>query len=170
MSMRKSATGFTLLEIICVLVLLGILGAAATVGISRSVLLYNFNKDNDVLAQQAQIALNRILTEFTNIDQTATGEVFNLDKAGGATSTSYKFPAKYGGTTSNNVFSFDSASGRLSLNNAPLCDKVTAFSMVKSPGDATVATLKYVTVNMTVSSNNASRTYSTQITVKNISN
>jgi len=165
--MKAVSHGFSLLEIICVLVLLGVLGAAATIGFSRSVELYNFTKDNDVLAQQAQIALNRVLIEFTNIDQSATGADFNLDAPGTETpSTSYKFPAKYAGTTTDNTFSFDAASGRLSLNGEPLCDGVTAFSIQKDSSVAGVADLAYVKVDLSVSSNNKTRTFSTQITIK----
>jgi len=68
----KSDKGFTLIEIIVVLVLLGILGAGGAMMISKVIEGYVFARDNDAIAQKTQAALNRMAVDFTYIDKAVT--------------------------------------------------------------------------------------------------
>ncbi len=64
----KSENGFTLIEIIVSLVILGILGSTMSVLIvGRVVDAFYLTKTNVETAQKGQIALNRLTKEFTNI-------------------------------------------------------------------------------------------------------
>jgi prepilin-type N-terminal cleavage/methylation domain-containing protein len=64
----KSESGFTLIEIIASLVILGLLGGTISVLIlGRVVDAFYLTKTNAETAQKGQIALNRLTNEFTNI-------------------------------------------------------------------------------------------------------
>ena len=71
----KSNSGFTLIEVIAVLVLVGILSAMAGIGIVRGVEGYLLAQSNAETTQKAQLALSRItleLTELSDISSTST--------------------------------------------------------------------------------------------------
>ena len=67
---KTHATGFTLVEVIASLLIVGILGAIAGMGIVTGLRGYMQAKENGHLAQKAQIALTRInreLMELTDV-------------------------------------------------------------------------------------------------------
>jgi len=72
--------GFTLLEMIVVLLLVGILSAVAGMGIVMGIKGYLFAKENTPLAQKTQAAITRIVRELTELDNilvaSPTGIVF----------------------------------------------------------------------------------------------
>lgn len=71
----KKETGFTLIEVIVVLVLVGILAVAAGVGIVRGVEGYLLVQSNTETTQKAQLALSRMaseLRELSAINSTST--------------------------------------------------------------------------------------------------
>jgi len=74
----KDARGFTLLEVIVVLVLLGILAVIAGMGIGRVLEGYIFARKNSEILQKGQIAATRIERELTNITQVTTGSETSL--------------------------------------------------------------------------------------------
>jgi prepilin-type N-terminal cleavage/methylation domain-containing protein len=69
----KNNHGFTLLEVIIVLVLVGIISAVAGMGIVRGVEGYIFARDNSAMTQKAQLTLSRISREMTEISNVTTG-------------------------------------------------------------------------------------------------
>lgn len=162
--------GFSLIEIICVLVILGILGSFASVGLGRLINLYIVVKDTDAAIQQAQIAMNRLFVEVTTIDTKATGMTYVMDGPSVTTpKTTYQFPSLDGSTTLDNVVEYNSTNKILSLNGSPLCDHVTAFSMKQDAAGGTVASLKYITVSMTVTVGSKAQSLTSQITLKDLS-
>ena len=67
----KREKGFTLIEIIVVLVLLGVMGAFLATGVSTAITGYLFTRDAAIKSQKAQLALARIsreLLDMTSID------------------------------------------------------------------------------------------------------
>lgn len=165
----KSNHGFSLVEIICVLVILGLLGAFASVGYVRFIRLYSSIKDVDVAIQQGQIAMNRLFTEVTTIDKTASAKPFVLDtSATTAYSTPYKFTSLDGSTGLDNVVSYDSSTKVLSLNSVPLCENVSAFLMQKDDSATGVANLSYVTTKLTITVGSKTQMLTSQFTLKNL--
>lgn len=151
-------SGFSLIEIICVLIILGIIAAAATIGISRTVQQYSFTRENDAMAQKAQVALNRILVEFTNVDTSLVPS--SLVFSGG----SYQYPANFSGVSEINTLTFDLASKSLLWKGSILCDNVSAFSMPKIIQSGNVVG---VTVVMTLSgNNNVAQVFNSQVMFK----
>jgi prepilin-type N-terminal cleavage/methylation domain-containing protein len=95
-SMPRKTAGFTLLEAIIVLVLVGIISAVAGMGIVRGVEGYMFARDNSAMTQKAQLALSRMSRELMEI-QTVTA-------AGG---TSIAFSAPMGSVSDNRTIGLD---------------------------------------------------------------
>lgn len=78
--MKKDA-GFTLIEVIAVLVLVGIISAVAGLGIVRGVQGYLFAQSNTETTQKAQLALARMtleLMELSAIDSTSTNSAIKF--------------------------------------------------------------------------------------------
>jgi prepilin-type N-terminal cleavage/methylation domain-containing protein len=164
--MRKDR-GFSLVEIICVLVILGFLGSFASVGFVRMIRLYSSVRDVDAGIQQAQIAMNRLFTEVTTIDKTATAKTFTLDDpSAGSYSVPYKFTSLDGSVGVDNTVSYDSIAKLLSLNGSPLCDNVTSFQMKKDTVGVGVASLKFVTVTLSITVGTKTQALSSQFTLK----
>jgi len=160
--MKKN--GFSLVEVICVLILLGIMASIATIGISRTVSQFNFTRERDALTQKAQIALNRWLIEFTYFDTAGTAGTFDIVTTSNV--TTYYYPANYAGTTQRNNFSYDSNADQLYWNGNLLCDGVASFSVTPNPSPATAATLKYLTISMQIK--DVSSPLSSTIAIKNL--
>jgi prepilin-type N-terminal cleavage/methylation domain-containing protein len=88
--MKKDA-GFTLIEIIITLVLLGIMGALAGMLIARGAQGYIMSKATNELSQKAQLALDRMILEFEDIS--AMSAVQEADPSSICyTSTYYNMP------------------------------------------------------------------------------
>jgi prepilin-type N-terminal cleavage/methylation domain-containing protein len=82
--MKKSSAGFTLIEVIASLVLMGIVGLVAAMGLVQGIKAYALTKTSSETVQQAEYALNRIKLEFMDMDTvTAAGAdtiTFTSDK------------------------------------------------------------------------------------------
>jgi prepilin-type N-terminal cleavage/methylation domain-containing protein len=63
----KNQAGFTLIEVIASLVLLGIMGAVAGMAIVKGVDGYVFTRANATLAEKAPLAITRLRLEFQNL-------------------------------------------------------------------------------------------------------
>ncbi|HOO90594.1 MAG TPA: type II secretion system protein [Syntrophales bacterium] len=85
--MRRQS-GFTLIEVIAVLVLVSILAVIAGAGLIRGLEGYLFAKENAVISQKAQLAMARIRLEMNGI--------MSVDSAGG---TSIRFTTPSGNST-----------------------------------------------------------------------
>jgi prepilin-type N-terminal cleavage/methylation domain-containing protein len=165
--MRKQA-GFSLIEILCVLVILGVFGAYATIGFTKYISLYSSMKDVDVAIQQGQVAMNRLFLEVTSIDKSATGKPFVLDAPGATYSTPYKFTSLDGATPVDNIVSWDSSTKVLSINGSPICSNVSGFYMQKDPSCVGVSSLKYVTVSISITVGSKTQALTSQITLKTL--
>ncbi|PTN37533.1 type II secretion system protein [Desulfonatronum sp. SC1] len=66
--MHGNNSGFTLVEIIATLVILGVIGSMAGFGLAAGTRAYVFSKENVEMAQRAQFALNRIRLEMLHMD------------------------------------------------------------------------------------------------------
>lgn len=115
--------GFTLIEIVATLVLLGIMGALAGFGIVKISQGYNFARQNVETAQKAQVAITRITKELS----ATTGIT-----AASADSISYsRRESPDSPTILNNVIDHSGGSVRINVNGAGaviLVDNVTDLS------------------------------------------
>jgi len=66
--MKKSSAGFTLIEVIVSLVLMGIVGIIAAMGLVQGIKAYAITRTSSETVQQTEYALNRIKLEFMNMD------------------------------------------------------------------------------------------------------
>ena len=70
---RISINGFTLIEMIASIVIIGILAALVSIGLASIFEGYFFTKKNSDTAMRAQIALTRLMKEFSTIDAVSSG-------------------------------------------------------------------------------------------------
>jgi prepilin-type N-terminal cleavage/methylation domain-containing protein len=68
MKINNCQKGFTLIEVIAVLVLVGLLSLAAATGFVTAVQGYLFAKNNATISEKAQLAINRIYQELVSCD------------------------------------------------------------------------------------------------------
>lgn len=72
MPSKSKSNGFTLIELVVVLVLLSIIGVFGSLFLINMVRSYKWAEDNAHLAQKAQVALTRIAVELATTDQTVS--------------------------------------------------------------------------------------------------
>lgn len=118
---RQNDKGFTLIEIIMVLVLLGIMGVGAGLGLSHVINGYLFTKEAAETMSKAQMALLRISKEFRVITSVSSGTVDVI-----------VFTAQHGaGTTQEYTLSLPTGTDELKLNdgvnNDTLVDQVNSL-------------------------------------------
>lgn len=94
--MKKSSAGFTLIELIVSLILMGVVAIVAAMSLVQGVKAYMISRTSSGTVQQAEYALNRMKLEFMNMDTvTAAGAdtiTFTSNKTNGRTSgTTYTF-------------------------------------------------------------------------------
>jgi len=160
----KNNFGFTLIEIIASLVLLGIIAIVISLGFTRTIQEYRFTQDNAALTQKAQVALNRMLIELSYYNSSGTTATFNT--------TEFTFPSNVG-TNANITFKLNN--GKLtykdtSVDNTErtLCDEVSALKFEPTWVNGL---LQNVNVSMTLlGMNGVAESFSYTITIKNINN
>jgi prepilin-type N-terminal cleavage/methylation domain-containing protein len=171
----KKESGFTLIEVIVTLVLVGIMASVAGLGIVTAVKGYLFAKNNTVIAGKAQVALARMtreLTDLRNITNANTAFVV-FDKVSdavaiGQNGTSIKIAKGNAGTTP------DYANGDI------LMDQVTAggLSFAYKKGAATWTSsdnntdLSHIVITLTMSGagEGSNFTFNTTINPRNNGN
>ena len=73
MNSNKMAHGFTMIEVIASIVLVGILAVLTSISLANIFEGYLFTKDNADTTMKAQIALTRLVKEFSSIDEISNG-------------------------------------------------------------------------------------------------
>jgi len=162
--------GFTLIEIIVALILVGILAAGGAMMISKAIEGYVFARDNDAIAQKTQMALNRMALDFTYIDQAATAAQSSSD-----TSFTYTgdYPA-FSGAVATESHTITIAGTTLTYDGFVLIDNVAAGGLAFSYFDtysgadtgAFGAATSLVGVSLTVqAANGQNKTYTSRFAV-----
>jgi prepilin-type N-terminal cleavage/methylation domain-containing protein len=121
--------GFTLIEIIVSLVLLGILASTIFSFMGQAVRGFFIARDAMELTQKAQVALNKMRIELTYLDKTKT-------VTGTATSLSYTGNLPSG--TESNTIAYDAGGDRITWNGVTLVNEVggLTFAYYDEPADA----------------------------------
>jgi len=73
MKIDNGKYGFTLIEVIAALVIIGILATIMSVGVGKIFQGYLLTKDNSETTMRAQLAVSRIMKELTSIDGVSSG-------------------------------------------------------------------------------------------------
>jgi len=73
MKIKNNINGFTLIEMITSIVLIGILATFMSMGVGKIIEGYIFTKANADTTLRAQMALTRLMKEFSSIDQVSNG-------------------------------------------------------------------------------------------------
>jgi prepilin-type N-terminal cleavage/methylation domain-containing protein len=125
----RRASGFTLIEIIVSLVLLGILAATVFGFMGQAVRGFFLARDAMELTQKAQVALNKMRIELTYLQKTP---------APTGTATSLSYTAIISGGTENNTIAYDAGGDRITWNGVTLIDDVggLTFAYYDGPDDA----------------------------------
>jgi len=125
--------GFTLVEVIVALVIIGILAAFMSTGIARIIEGYFFTRDNTDTALEGQVALTRVVKEFRSID--------GVDK-GNKTSITYSYNRDGKSIPGRTLSWSGAASSPLLLGGNTLVNNVSDFKITyhtkfNDPGDNT---------------------------------
>ncbi len=164
----KNTRGFTLLEIILVLILVGIVGAVAGLGIGRIAQGYILSREAADMFSKGQVAMARLTKDFHNISSVDPGS---------ENSISYEY-IRGGGKVSTTV-SWDSATGIITLLDTldadPLADNVSGFELgyLRDPGDLPSGTWssehRIIQITLQVSGpGGATRTFMARVAPRNL--
>ncbi len=125
-SSTRNARGFTLIEVVVVLVLAGILAAMAGFGIVQAVQGYMFTRENAAITEKAQLAMSRItreIVEMSDLDDDADSESLPVYSARGS-----------------HVLGFSSEAGAVTIDDDILIDNVVDFALAYHLADGTSQT------------------------------
>lgn len=133
----NNQNGFTLVELIAVLIILGIVATAGTLGFVNAIRGFVFAEQNIDVAQKAQATLDRITVELTHIAYNPPSYHVDHDttmdvgyEVSSSSATSITFNANYGlnrGTATNVQILRNG--NNITINGVTLCDEVTGFTL-----------------------------------------
>ena len=157
--------GFTLIEVISVLVLMGIVFSVAGMGIVTGVQGYLLARENAVVAQKAQLALSRLTRELQDA-YSYDGQNLHDGYLGVDSPT----PLNYGNIRKGNAkIEYFPADGIIKIDDFALVDQVGDFTMFNEIPDLTKPG-RLITVRLTMvqQSVNASVVFETSVQPRNI--
>ena len=163
---KSGARGFSLLELIMVVVVLGIVAAVAAPFLSASFQSYFIGKDISETDSQARVALERLSRELrsvrapTDLIITSGGDISFTDVDGNS--------IRYCMGT---VGGCPGAVGELTRNSQPLATGISAltFTFLTRTGAATAvaANVFYITVSFTATRNTISKSFTATVSPRN---
>lgn len=113
--------GFTLIEVIATLLILGFMLAASTVGFSQVIQGFVQTQDHSDMVQEVQVAMTRIYYELQHIDSIS---------ASSDTAITYRPRFNFtDGVLPERTIQFNAGAGTITFDGAILIDNVTAFQL-----------------------------------------
>jgi prepilin-type N-terminal cleavage/methylation domain-containing protein len=165
-------SGFSLVEIISVLVIAGFLVLVGSFGITSAVKSYFFQKNNSETAYKGQVAMMRISKEFKNLTLVTSGQ---------GTSISIVYDVYRNGTIQNHKLSWGGTSGDpllyddFSNNGNILVDQVKNFELEyydsyndTAPGSTWSSSTRVIGVTLDIGADNRSSVFTGKITPRNL--
>ena len=161
--MRK---GFTLLELILVLVIVGAVAAAGGLGLFNFVQGFIFARDNADLAQKAETAMMRMRIELSRIEHDTANE--DVEISDSSTSTSLSYTAMISGGSESHVISL--SGDELRLDGIPLADNVDSlqFAYLDESGSTASSPSKASSIRITLQMtgvNEVQKTFTSQVSI-----
>lgn len=142
---KKSRNGFTLIEVIVVLIVLGIVGVFGSMFLAQIIKSYQFSNDNSQLTQKAQIAISRISAELSYVNSTD-----NIDADDSQNTITYSSSYPDGTSSVDNII-------RKSNNNLELVQDGSTFilaDMITSFDVKTNSSQRYFEIDLGLTGNN----------------
>jgi prepilin-type N-terminal cleavage/methylation domain-containing protein len=169
---RNNRRGFTLIEIIVAMTIMGLLVLLGSYGLQSAVDGYNLARDNAHLSQKAQAALDRLTIELSNITFNGALGRYNITSG---TSSSLSYTANFGGADENHTIA--QTGTQVQLDNIPLTDLVATgnglqFTYMNSSGTAvgggaTDPALRLIGISLTMNGpNGISRVYNSRVALQ----
>lgn len=155
----KRQQGFTLIEIIAVLLLVGTLAATVMVSLVPMVQGLAQVQTNTETAQKARLAMARIERELTTITDIA---------AFGTATITYRFLVPLSGDTYaevSRILSWDGVGSPVTLDGVPLVDHVAHFELNRVPGPP-----ESIDVTLVMNNGVGTDAYTTRVVPRNILN
>lgn len=161
--MIRKTTGFTLIEVIVSIFIIGIVAGAGALSLSNIIEGYAMAGEAAEITQKAQIALTRIAVEMEHVNATDEG-VHNFS------ANSFWYSGVFGNNTvESHTISFDAANNEVLLDNFVVTDKVSALSfqylaadMVSNVADA--EDIRVIQIDLTMDGNMVhGRTFTTRV-------
>jgi prepilin-type N-terminal cleavage/methylation domain-containing protein len=172
MALFPSQHGFTLIEFIVVMMVLGLLTMGGVFGLRQVVDGYGLARDNSVSTQKVQNALDRMVIELSNVTSNSNGTRYNIT-AGTAGSISYT--ANFGGADENHIIDQNGSIVRMDSDNSLiLTDRIVnnglQFTYMDGNGNAVNAThtsMRLIGIALTVQVTPAvSRTFNARVALQ----
>ncbi len=175
MSLIQSQRGFTLIEIVVVIVVLGIMALMGSFGLERAMDGYNQSLENSQISQKAQIALDRLAIELSHIPFNGLLARYSIS-AGNAGSLTYT--SNFDGV--NGLHTVNQVNDQVRLDNLPLTDLAVTgnglqFTYLNAAGTdlgaggATDAALRIIQISLSLRGPNVNvtRTFNARVALQN---
>jgi prepilin-type N-terminal cleavage/methylation domain-containing protein len=167
----QSQRGFTLIEIVVVIVVLGIMALMGSYGVQRAMDGYNLARENSQISQKAQNALDRLAIELSHIPFNGGLSRYTIS-AGTAGSLTYT--ANFG--LANEVHTISQVNDQVMLDNFPLTDMVpgnglqfaylNAGGTILGGGTDPALRIIQITLNLRGPYSNVTRTYNARVALQ----
>jgi len=153
---KTSRCGFTVVEILMALMIMGMLLTALAAAFSASVTSFKVNEDAFKLTNSARQALTRITTELRTANAVAVSEPSSQCSlvTSGNSDITYKFDS-----TNNTLYLVTNDS--TSDDDYILCENVASMTFVKAVDPLDAGVIRNVQISMTLSSDNFTKSIST---------
>ena len=153
MSLLQSQRGFTLIEIVVVIIVLGIMALMGSFGLERAMDGYTLAQANSESTQKAQNALDRITTELSHITYNSVSLRYNITAFTAGSSITYI--ANFGGA--DETHTINQSGNSVQYDNISLTDRVvtnglqlTYFDGIGNTVAATSTTMRLIGIALTV--------------------
>jgi prepilin-type N-terminal cleavage/methylation domain-containing protein len=171
MTLLSDRKGFSLIELIMVIVILGILVLGGTFGLKQVMDGYTLAQANATSTQKAQNALNRLTIELSHISYISGGSRYNISDG---TANSLTYTANFSGEDEVNPTTINLSGNQVLLNNFLLTDGLVTnglqFTYFDGNGNSVGATstdMRLIGMALTVQvTATATRTYNARVALQ----